>query len=69
MMIKIVLQYWMFYCLTQVTLPFFTTLDFSHCLILIFLVYTGGICTFLFALASMWSFILYTIHKFLLHIR
>ena len=53
MMVSIVYQYLMFYWFTQVTLPFFIKLDLSHFLILFFLVYIGGICTFLFKLFSM----------------
>ena len=53
MMVSIVFQYLMFYWLIQVTLPFFIKLDLSHILILIFLVYIGEICTFLFTLLSM----------------
>ena len=49
MMVSIVFQYLMFYWLIQVTLPFFTRLNFSNVFISIFfLVYIGGICTFLF---------------------
>ena len=56
-MVSSVFQYLLFYRLIQVTLPFFIKLDLSHILISIFLnlyiVYVGGICTFLFTLFSM----------------
>ena len=52
MMVSIVFQYLMFYCLIQVTLPFFIKLDFSHILILISLVYIAEICSFIFTLLS-----------------
>ena len=75
MLINIVFRCLMFYWLIQVVLPIFITLDFSHSLILIILVYIGGICTFLFAFGiSIYdilkcSSIFYTINKFLLLIR
>ena len=56
-MVSSVFQYLLFYWLIQVTLQFFIKLDLSHILILIFcnlyIVYVGGICTFLFTLFSM----------------
>ena len=51
MLINIVFRCLMFYWLIQVVLPIFITLDFSHSLILIILVYIGGICTFYLHLA------------------
>ena len=63
MVISIVFQYLMFHWFIHVTLPFFITLDFS-----------GSVNLYLSIRISIndilkWSSILYTIHKFLLHIK